>query len=225
MTKIEGFEKNLIKSGISDADYIEYEKLLRHVRGNYMRLQHVYTTAVQFPKKRSEQAIALIRWGLSKYPDSWFGTYTAYYDIGMLYEKNGQYSQAYDAYMEANQALGEDRVSYRQYLAGNLMWMLLHIDKFRYSEKFEQFYDLFNAVDVFDKAFVNNEFPLTVARIVIDLHYGRTENAKEAYIKARSMCSPTFISRIQGVLDRHRATDKLSKNTPECSAFLKKLKL
>ena len=225
MTKIEEFENNLIKNGISDADYVEYEKLLRRVHGNDMRLQHIYTTAVQFSKKRYEQAIALIRWGLSKYPDSWFGTYTAYYDIGMIYERNGQYIQSYDEYLKADETLGEDHVSYRQNLAGNLMWMLLHIDKFRYSVQFERYYNLFNTIDEFDKAFINNEFPLTVARIVIDLQHGRINEAKEAYSKALSMSSPGFISKIQGVLDRHKATDKLSKNTPECSAFLKKLKL
>jgi tetratricopeptide (TPR) repeat protein len=225
MTKIEAFEKNLIKSGISDADYIEYEKLLRRVRGNDMRLQHVYITAVQFPKKHYEQAVALIRWGLQKYPDTWFGTYTAYYDIGMIYEKNGQYNQAYGAYLKADEALGEDHVSYRQNLAGNLMWMLLHIDKFRYSVKLEKYYGQFNTIDNFAKAFINNEFPLTVARIVIDLQHGRINEAKESYSKALSMSSPTFISRIQGVLNHHKATDNLSKNTPECVKFLKNLKL
>ena len=54
------------------------------------------------------------------------------------------------------------------------MWMLLHIDKFRYSVQFERYYNLFNTIDEFGKAFINNEFPLTVARIVIDLQHGRS---------------------------------------------------
>ena len=225
MTKIGEFENNLIKRGISDADYTEYELLLRRVRGNDMRLQHIYITAVQFPKSRSEQAVDLILWGLEKYPSNWFATYNAYLYIGMIYEKNGQYSQAYDAYLKANDALSEDRISYLQGLSGNLMWMLLHIDKFQYSKKLEQYYDLFNTIDDFSKAFINNEFTLTVVRIVIDLQHGRTDEAKEAYKRALYMSSPSFISRIKEILDRHRMTDKLSKNTPECSAFLKELKL
>ena len=34
-----------------------------------------------------------------------------------------------------------------------------------------------------------------------------------------------FVSRIQGVLDRHSATDKLKANTKECAQFLKSLRM
>ena len=78
MTKTEEFEKKLIENGMSENDYAEYEKLLNKVHDEFLCLQHCYITAIQFPLKRSDQAIKLIEWGLKKYLCDWFPTYTAY---------------------------------------------------------------------------------------------------------------------------------------------------
>lgn len=224
MTKIEEFEKKLIKHGLSEEDYDEYEKLLKRVPSNFHRLQHCYTTALQFPQKRSEQAIRLIEWGLEKYPDTWFVTYTAYYDIGIINERCGKYQSAYEAYRKAADELRDDQLSYRQSISGNLLWMLLHIDSFQYSEQLEQYYVLFQGIDDFSKGFINNAFRLCVAEIVIFSHKGMKDKAIQSYEKALILSKPNFISRIQPILDKHRAKDSL-KNTPECAAFLKNVKL
>ena len=49
MGKIDDFEQKLIKQGMTDEDFLEYEKLLKRVRGNFLKRQHCYTTAIQFP--------------------------------------------------------------------------------------------------------------------------------------------------------------------------------
>lgn len=224
MTKIEEFEQSLIKNGMFEKDYAEYEKLLKRVQGNFLRLQHCYTTAVRFPRKHSDQAVELIKWGLEKYPNTWFPTYTAYYDIGLLHERCGSYQQAYEAYLKADRALGEDRISYRRSLTGNLLWMLLHIGEFHYSEQLEKYYELFNEIEDFKKEFVNNAYRLAIARIVISLHYERDAAAKQAYQDAIGLSKPGFVSGVQGILTHHRAKDIL-RNTPECTRFLKSLRL
>ena len=225
MTKIEEFEARLIKNGMSEADFDAYETLLKRVRSNYHRRQHCYMTAARFPKKRADQAVALIRWGLARYPDDWFTTYTSYAFIGHIYEKDARYEQACEAFSQAYAALGEEQLTYRRHLAGDLMWMRLHVDRFRYSEQLEGFYTQFNALDDFSKSFADSAFRLAVARLVIALHAGNTDEAGEAYRKALAISSPGFVSRVQSVLDRHGATDRLTKNTPECTAFLKTLRL
>ena len=224
MTKIEEFEKNLIKEGMSKDTYVEYEILLKRVRGNFLRLQHCYTTAIQFPIKRSQEGIDLIQWGLEKFPDTWFPTYSAYYNIGTIYERCEDYSAAYEAYQKAAAVLNKDQLSYQRTISGNLLWMLLHVDHFNYSEQLEKYYMLFSGIDDFEKAFINNEFRIAVAEIVIFAHKGMTDKAAAALERARRLSNPNVVSRIQGILDKNRVKDSL-KNTSKCAAFLKTIKL
>ena len=67
--KIDEFEQKLIKHGITDEDFVEYEKLLKRVRSNFSKRQHCYTTAIQIPRQYAEQAIKLIRYGLENFED------------------------------------------------------------------------------------------------------------------------------------------------------------
>lgn len=221
MTVIEEFEKKLINDELTKENLGEYEKLLKKVRGNDVRLEHCCITALRFPLNRSEDALSLIKWGLEKYPpDSWFAAYRAYYDEGIINERCGQYQSAYDAYVKAYETLSEEQTAYRRATAGDLLWMRLHIDGFGYSEELERYYDLFRETDDIQKTFINNEFRLCVARIVIFRHKGMTEEARRSCEKAFMLCGPDAVSRMKDVLNKHGAEDVLIV-TPECSAFLK----
>ncbi|MBR4579348.1 MAG: hypothetical protein IKO22_07055 [Oscillospiraceae bacterium] len=221
MTKIEGFEQRIIRSGITASDLDEYEKYLRRVHGNYNRLQHCYLTAAAFPTERTQQAVALIRWGLERYPDEGYSTYTCLSYIGHLYERSGDWQAAYSAYAQADATLGEGELDYRRILAGDLMWTLLHIDGFSYTDQLRQYYDCFRESDDFEMGFVNNAFRLAVGELVIALHDGDRERAKSAHQAAMAMAEPSYVSRVQPLLDRHRAKDRLLA-TPESLAFLEK---
>ena len=83
MGKIDDFEKKLINQGMTDEDFVEYEKLLKRVRGNFSKRQHCYTTAIQFPRQYAEQAVKLIQYSLENFEDGWFTTYTSYLHIGI----------------------------------------------------------------------------------------------------------------------------------------------
>ena len=224
MTKIEAYENKLIKAGMPKEAYAEYEALLKRVRGNFLRLQHCYTAAVQFPTKRSQEGIDLIQWALEKFPDTWFPTYSAYYNMGIIHERCSNYHAAYEAYRKAADVLSNDRISYQRTISGNLMWMLLHIDVFKYSEQLEEHYALFSEIDDFEKAFINNEFRIAVAEIVIFSYKGIPDKAEAALERALRFSNPNIVSRIQGILNKHRIKDVL-KNTPECAAFLKTVNL
>ena len=224
MSKIEEYEKKLIKEGMPKEAYAEYETHLKRVRGNFLRLQHCYTTAVQFPIKRAQEGIDLILWALEKFPADWFPTYYAYYNMGLIHERRRDYPAAYEAYGKAAGVLTKNQISYQRTISGNLMWMLLHVDHFKYSEQLEKYYALFTETDDFEKALINNEFRLAVAEIVIFSHKGLRNEAAEAYQKAIRLSAPNVVSRIQGLLNKHNFRDTL-KNTPECAAFLKKARL
>ena len=224
MGKIDDFEAKIIKQGMSDDDFEEYKKLLKRVRGNFSKRQHCYTTAIQFPPKKADQAIKLIKYGLEAFPDEWFSTYTSYLHIGKIYETAGIYQKAYDAYLMAMDALGEMGKGYKEDLSGNLCWMLLHINSFQYSEELERLYSCYDKTNEFSKGFINNEFRMAVIRIVIALHHNDRAAAKEAYKRATAIYSPSYVGKLQHILARHKYVETL-KITPETKIFLRGLKL
>lgn len=139
MGKIDDFEQKLIKQGMTDQDFMEYEKLLRRVRGNFSKRQHCYTTAIQFPSQYAQQAVKLIQYGLDHFEDGWFSTYTSYLHMGHIYEGINHYQKAFDAYLAAKEALGPDHPEYVAELSKDLMWMKLHVDSFQYSSELEEY--------------------------------------------------------------------------------------
>lgn len=56
MEKPDEFEQKLVKLGITDEDFVEYGKLLKCVRGDVLKRQHCYATAIQFPRQYAQQA-------------------------------------------------------------------------------------------------------------------------------------------------------------------------
>ncbi len=223
MTKIEEFENKIVKQGMTDEDFIEYQKLLKRVRGNFSKRQHCYTTAIQFPIKYAEQAIKLINYGLDNFEDGWFTTYTSHLFIGQIYEEMQDENNAYDSYVLALKALGPERKSYIDVLSIKLLWMKLHMDDFQYSPELEDYCNLFSNADEFSQSFKNNEFRIAVAQIVIALHYGKKDEAKRFYEQALEISKPDYIGRIQGILKKHHYNEKLT-ISPRAKHFLNELK-
>lgn len=219
MGKIAEFEQRLIQQGMTDEDLAEYGKLLKRVHGNYQKQQHCYTTAIQFPPRNACQAIKLIRYGLENFEAEWFSTYQAYLYIGHIYELIGNYPEAFNAYLLARKALGNNR-SYVADLSKELFWMKLHVDSFRYSAELEEYVSCYETADEFSKALVNNQFRLAVAHAVISLHYGKTEEAQQSLETAKKIIQPDYAGPLAPLLARHRYRETL-KITREAKAFIR----
>lgn len=224
MGKIDEFEQKLIKQGMTDADFVEYEKLLKRVRSNFSKRQHCYTTAIQFPRQYAEQAVKLIRYGLENFEDNWFSTYTSYLHMGHIYEGISNYQKAFEAYSLAKEALGLDHPEYVEELSKDLMWMKLHVDSFKYSVELEEYLSCYEKTSDFSKSFVNAEFKVAVANIVISMHHGRFDEAKQFHEKAKGICKPNYIGKLYNILARHKYYESLN-TTPEATAFVKSLKI
>lgn len=224
MGKIDEFEQKLIKQGMTDEDFAEYEKLLKRVRGNFLKRQHCYTTAIQFRPKYADQAVKLIQYGLDNFKDAWFSTYTSYLHMGHIYAENSNYFKAYESYLRAKEALGDDRADYIEELSKDLMWMKLHIDSFKYSVELEEYLSCYERTDDFSKSFINSEFKVAVTNIVICVHYGRIDEAKQFLERAKEICRPNYVGKLFNILARHNYKESL-KATSESIAFVRRLKL
>lgn len=224
MSKIEELEQKIIKQGMTLDDFEEYKRLLRRVRGNFLKRQHCYTTAIQFSPQHEKQAIMLIKYGLETFEDSWFSTYTSYLFIGEIYEKSGNYHNAYDSYLLAMSTLDNHQQSYKEELSMKLLWMKLHIDDFQYSKELEEYYCCYIKTNDFSKRFINNELRSAIAETVISLHYHQYDKARMAYNHALKIYQPGYISQLQNILNKHHYIDSL-RMTQESLVFLKNLRL
>lgn len=224
MSKIENFEQKIILNGMTDEDFIEYEKLLKRVRSNFSKRQHCYTTAIQFPCEHADQAVKLIQYGLENFEDAWFSTYTSYLYIGHIYEKIGNYPKAFEAYLSAKAALNPEQQGYAEELSKELLWMKLHIDSFQYSKELEDYFLCYEKTDAFSKSFINSEFRLTVAGIVIALHYRKNDEAKQLLEKAKQICQPNYTGKLNKLLTKHQYQDSFNE-TPESIAFIQNIKI
>ena len=224
MGKIDEFEQHIIKHGMTEEDFVEYEKLLKRVHGNFLKRQHCYTTAIQLPSQYAQQAIRLIQYGLDTFEDGWFSTYTSYLHIGHIYERITNYQKAYEAYLLAKEALGSDHSSYVEELSKDLMWMKLHVDSFQYSAELEEYLSCYKNTNDFSKSFVNSEFKIAIASIVVSMHHGELDEAKQFLEKAKDMCKPNYVGKLYNILARHKYYESLNV-TPEAIAFLQKFKL
>ena len=224
MSKIDELEQKIIKQGMTDENFAEYKKMLNRVRGNFLKRQHCYTTAIQFPTKYADQAIKLIRYGLENFEDSWFSTYTSYLYIGHIYKKTSDFKNAFASYQMAKESLGADHPEYVKEISKDLMWMKLHIDSFCYTPELEDYYSLYITTDDFSKSFIENEFRLAIANLVIALHHGNTAEAKEALDKAKEISKPTYLGKLYNILDRHNYRESF-KTTREAEDFIKNIKI
>ncbi len=224
MTKIENFEKRLIEQGMTEDDFEEYKKLLKYVHGAFQKRQHCYTTAIQFPLERAGQALQLIQYALAYFDDEgWFSTYTCYLYMGQIYKASGNYFQAYEHYLLAKSVLTDEQKLYFPSISLELLWIRLHMDCFRYSTEVEQYFHCAEKAGEFEFATMENEFRMEVAKTVIFLHHGETDEAQQSYDRAVQICQPGFVGKFQHIFGKHGHEDQL-KATPESIRFLKSLK-
>lgn len=224
MGKIDDFEQKLIKEGMTDEDFSEYKILLKRVRGNFLKRQHCYTTAIQFPIQYAEQAVKLIQYGLECFEDSWFSTYISYMHMGRIYERISDYTKAFESYLLAKEALGSDHPEYVEEISKDLMWMKLHMDSFNYSVELEEYLSCYEKSLGFSKQFVNSKFKITVVSLVISLYHGRIDEAKKFLETAIDICKPNYVGELHNILARHKYDESLN-TTSEAIAFVQRIKL
>lgn len=224
MSKIDELEQKIIKQGMTDENFAEYQKILKRVRGNFLKRQHCYTTAIQFLPEYADQAIKLILYGLENFEDGWFSTYTSYLYIGHIYEKISDYKNAFASYQMAKESLGTEHPEYVKEISKDLMWMKLHIDSFCYSQELENYYSCYITTDDFSKSFIDNEFRLVIANLVISLHHGNIVEAKEALDKAKEISNPSYSGKLYNILALHNYKESF-KTTREAENFIKNIKI
>jgi hypothetical protein len=102
--------------------------------------------------------------------------------------------------------------------------MKLHIDSFQYSEEMENYFSCYKRADDFSKSFINSEFRLAVANIVIALHHGNVNEARSSLEMAKRITRFDYVGRLRQLLARHRYEEALD-TTPEALAFINTIKI
>lgn len=221
MTKIEEFERKIIKNGMTDDDFEEYKKLLVRVHGDFLKNQHCYITAYKFPKENWSQAIKLIQYGLDNFNDGWDSRMRAYIIMTGIYFKINDYNNAYKSMLLANAQTTDE-----SYLASNaieLLWIKLYLDNFQYSQDIEKYYELYQKSSDFYKAFLVNIYRSKIAEIVINLHYNKIDKVRELYQEVLEITAPDYKGSLHNILKKHKYSESVNLS-PEVIKFLKNIK-
>lgn len=85
--------------------------------------------------------------------------------------------------------------------------------------------DNVSRIEELEKVMVrDNEFMLSVGRMITCMKNNDLNGVKEAHDRAASLCQPGVVGRLQQIFDKHKYIDRLHA-TPESVAFVKSVKL
>lgn len=101
--------------------------------------------------------------------------------------------------------------------------MKLHIDNFQYSPEAEEYYQNYQMAAGFSQSLINNEFKMTVAKLVIALHHNNSEEAMQEIAHAAKLSSPNYKGKLFDILKKHHFKEEL-KTTEKANAFLELFK-
>ncbi len=211
-TKIELLEEDIVATELTDEKLETYRRMLTRARNDYCRNQHCYLTGLSIPAERWKEAVRLIRFGIAHYTDDNLAMGWAWQALGLVYERAGQFGEAYSALIKSTE-YGENHDVW------GLLRTRIHVDKFRYSERIEDHYR-FCAVDhSFVKSLLQNKFYLEIAQIIIARKAENYDEVKEHYHKVMKMLAPEFKGELYEVLKKHRYTESITLS-PQCCEFL-----
>ncbi|MEE0266263.1 MAG: tetratricopeptide repeat protein [Acutalibacteraceae bacterium] len=224
--KISEIEKMLTNGDCSDELLRQFKTALNRVPASH-RCQHCYTTAVGMNLKFSNQAVALIEYGLG-FCDSWSDKMLAYYNMAVIYERCSDYENALLCYKQALSAVpidssGSPNKAYAPEYAFHMLRVQMLMNGFEYSDDLRYYYELSNQADEFSKSFLNKTFYRKLAEIIILDHDGKTDEMKTAIKKADEMLQPDFAGPLYSLLKRKRYTETTGA-TKEALKFLKNVK-
>ena len=188
------------------------------------RCQHCYTTAASMSPRFHNEAISLIKYGLTEYCDSWIDRMRSYHNIAIILETNEDYIGAKKAYSDALSAVDLDKqASYASEYAAHMMRTEMHISNFEYTDDLESYYNTAIQADEFSQAFQKKKFYRLLAEIIIFCKHSDLVRAKEAFVAANDMLHPGFAGPLTLLLKRKGFIESAGATEPAL-AFLRKVK-
>ena len=219
--KIADIEAKLEQGDCSEEILDQFKQALNRVP-KQSRCQHCYTTAAAMPLRFSEQAISLIRYGLTEHSHDWLDRMRSHHNMAAILEATGDYAGAKAAYAEALAAVDSARRSdYEPEYASHLLRTELHISCFTYTEELEKHYRMAVRADAFSLAFQRKRFYCLLAEILIRSRHEDREGALAAMLAAKEMLGPGFMGPVAGLLKRKGIIED-SGATREARAFLRR---
>lgn len=220
--KISEIEERLARGECSEELIAEFKTALKRVPKNN-RCQHCYTTAASMSIEYYDQAIELINFGLDQCGDCWPHRMLSYHNAAIIYENKGGYKNALELYKKAHDAVTDDkRRLYEPEYAAHMMRMEMHLSKFEYTADLQKYYETAVCADEFKRNFQKWKFYIALAEVIIFMHRGDKNRAKNAYDNAMNILRPDSEGALTAMLRRHCYIES-SGATKEAVGFLKQL--
>ncbi len=221
--KIAEIEQELLQDNVTEENIETFKTALKRVPKN-SRCQHCYTTAVAMKPCFSQQALSLIEYGLELYGENWFDRMRSYHNMAILYEQNGDYHNALEAYKQAFLSIDKTQQAlYVSEYALHLMRMEMHVANFQYTENLQNYYNDAMQADAFSQAFQRNAFYKAIAEIIVSQNQGNLKNMQKAYKTALKMLQPNYEGPLTGLLKQKNYTETAGA-TKEVFTFLENVK-
>ena len=180
--------------------------------------------AYHLKEKRPQDGVRLIQFGLANYESDWVDQMLAYQNLGGIYETCGDYPSAKTAYEQALAAVpDEQKEDYLPSLSMEILRVLVHCDRFVYSERLEELYQAILLADEFEAAFRSFAFYRAIAELIIAKEQGDLGMQKQAYNVAMLAMDGDRVTGMDLLLRRHRYKDD-ARATKQAIAFLKQNK-
>ena len=221
--KIAEIEQELLQDTVTEETIQAFKTALKRVPKN-SRCQHCYTTAVAMKPCFYQQALALIEYGLELCGESWFDRTRSYHNMAILYEQNGDYYNALEAYKQAFLSVEKPQQKlYSSEYALHLMRMEMHVSNFQYTKNFQKYYNEAIQADSFSQAFLRNAFYKAIAELIIAQKNDDLKNMQKAYKTILEMLQPNYEGPLTALLKQKNYIETVGA-TKEVLSFLENWK-
>ena len=188
--KIGEVKEAILRNGFSDELFEELKISLKR-SPKAQRSQHLYTFAYELATEKDDfdGATKMICYAINFCENSWVDLMRAYENSALIYEVEGLYKEAYEAYASALGSVPEEhKSSYIGDLSIRMMKAYLHMSGFSYTPHLRELYEASREISEFAAGFRGVIYYTSIAEMIIAANDGD----KDAYAAAKGRALDTI---------------------------------
>ena len=204
--KIGEVKEAILRNGFSDELFEELKISLKR-SPKAQRSRHLYTFAYELATEKDDfdGATKMICYAINFCENSWVDLMRAYENSALIYEVEGLYKEAYEAYASALGSVPEEhRSSYIGDLSIRMMKAYLHMSGFSYTPHLRELYEASREISEFAAGFRAVIYYTAIAEMIISRHGGDAPAYAEAKKKALDALGGEKTTVMDIILARHK---------------------